>query len=309
MPPYGAIGLRPTALKLIEPVGGTKLTAEVGTDGPIISDQLALNQLQTEFNVQLGEVDMLILDAPYISAQEAPVVIQVASAIGQENAKSRATQLFGVVGVCTPSPTFARLEHGTDSPFSDGLSLYPEGGAVTMFPEARFDVDLQAAIEAAKVEVVQQPKHGVVVFKDGTGFKYVPNPDYVGNDKIEFLVNIDGKNIKLIYFIKVVDDAKLLDTHHLSERYRKYCPKDQWRISSSLGDSSALASMLTQSWLTHTQSKVTVTFADLSGQSVGETTGNVSNAMITLARRSMKWTPPNPAASRCAKVEMVKLDH
>jgi hypothetical protein len=203
--------------------------------------------LQTEFNFQLGEVNMLILDAPYISTQEASVFIQVASARRQYSAKSNATQLFGVVGVCTPSPTFEQLKHSTNSHFSDGLSLYPDGGAVTMFPEARFDIDLQAAIEAAKAEVVQQPKHGNVEFKDGIGFKYVPNPGYVGSDKIEFLVNVDGKNIKVQYFVKVVDDAKLLDTLNQRERSRKYCPKDQWRISSSVGESSALTSMLPRS--------------------------------------------------------------
>ena len=222
----------------VRPIAGGIVGGLIG--GIIISGQLVLEKLQTEFNVQLGEVNMLILDAPYISTQEAPAIIQIASAKIQENAKANTTQLFGVVGVCTPSPTFVQLKQGTNAHFTDGISLYPDGGAITMFPEARFDTDLQAAIEAAKAEVVEQPKHGVVVFKDGIGFKYVPNPGYVGNDKIDFLVNIDGKNIKVQYFIKVVDDAKLLDTLNQRERFGKYCPKDQWRISSSLGDSSAL---------------------------------------------------------------------
>ncbi len=161
-------------------------------------------------------------------------IIVFLSSITYATAESQDKELlFGVMGACSVSPTFERLENGTDSSFSDGTSLYPELTALRIFPDAKFNVDLQAAAEAqtGKAQILQQPKNGKVYLKDGYNLKYLPNKNYVGKDKIVYLVNIDGHKIKVVDFIRVVDfDVKIGENYQRTNK--KYCPKSDWRIPS-----------------------------------------------------------------------------
>jgi hypothetical protein len=227
---------------------------------------------------------MLIMDMPGIPPQEIPVLMQAAF-VAQKTQKVK--PLYGTMGVCMVSPTLAKMGIGTASSHTNGLSLYPQGAALRRLPNVRFDGELQAAAEGAPVEIIQQPKHGVIVAKDGD-YNYLPEQGYVGNDKVVFLVNgndkvvflvnIDGRIVKAVYYIKVVDTE--LNSGSFHELYKKYCPKEtDWQISSTLPvivsnysfdtqqSTNALSAVLTNAGLSHTG------FADLAGSALGQTTG------------------------------------
>jgi hypothetical protein len=174
--------------------------------------------------------------------------------------------LYGSMGGCVVSPTLAKMGIGANSSLTNGLSLYPQGTALRRLPEASDDVTLQMAAKHASVQILQQPKHGGIVSKDGD-FNYVPNQGYVGNDNVVFLVNIDGRIVKTVYYINVVDAE--LNSRSFDSLYKKYCPVEtDWLISASTTDANSLVSTLTQSWVNLAQSNITFSIADLPGVAV-----------------------------------------
>lgn len=54
----------------------------------------------------------------------------------------------------------------------------------------------------------------------------IPNAGYVGQDRIEYRVNVEGHPVKLIYFVHVTKEN--LDTVD-----RLFCKANTWKISSS----------------------------------------------------------------------------
>jgi hypothetical protein len=152
-------------------------------------------------------------------AATASLVVDVSSSSGVTS--------HGTIGVCAISPTKEKLDHETDSPFSDGTTLFPKDSAGQLFPNARFDLDLQAAIEAAQVAVVRQPLHGKMEFKNGFDYKYIPDAAFQGNDKAEFDVLINNENVRVLFYIKVID-ANVSDAYE--DIQKKYCPNSTWQI-------------------------------------------------------------------------------
>ena len=172
-------------------------------------------------------------------------------------------QLFKKVSVCTITDKFSNIDLTEDKHFDDGAKLIPQDYVAEAFPKASYDVDIQASIEAAKVDVITQPLHGKLVFTDGFYYRYTPNEGYVGNDKVEFLVTVENHNVKVSYHIKTVGTEITLS--NFSKLFYKNCGKNSYRTSSSAdGDN------------------INITFRDLTGAAVGETTGEGANATITL---------------------------
>ena len=83
------------------------------------------------------------------------------------------------------------------------------------------------------IKLVKQPNHGrLKSYLDnagGTHFLYLPNPRYLGNDKLSFKVNVDGKTFSMVYSIKIVDS----DKYGNLESTDKLCPNYGWKISQS----------------------------------------------------------------------------
>jgi hypothetical protein len=85
-------------------------------------------------------------------------------------------------------------------------------------------------------ELVVPPKHGEVIYileKDGLSHpKYIPDLNYIGDDKLTFNVNVDGAIVKVVMLIKVTD--KGADTEGLRE---SICKKtgNFWKISQDAG--------------------------------------------------------------------------
>jgi hypothetical protein len=76
----------------------------------------------------------------------------------------------------------------------------------------------------ATVTVLEQPEHGNLSkdFSQGKDVSYYPDQGYEGMDKAEFLVNISGYNIKLVYCINVQDVD--FDNDSPESIYNEYCP-------------------------------------------------------------------------------------
>ena len=240
---------------------------------------------------------MLIMDMPNVPPQAAPVLMQIAAVAQKTPNRPDSESLYGSMGVCAVSPTLEKMGIGTDPLFSNGMALSPQSEGLRRLPEAANDVALQKAAKFASVQILQQPKHGVIVSKDNDSF-YVPNQGYVGNDKVVFLVNIDGRNVKTVYYLKVVDAE--LNAQSFDELYKKYCPAEtDWQISSNTIEGNAIVSNFAQSFLNSNNinaSGITFAISDLPGGAVGETTGT-SITLDTNAAGYGWFVDPNPAAN------------
>jgi hypothetical protein len=241
---------------------------------------------------------MPIADMPQFPADDITTTTKQ-SVEQQKNIKVTAPELiYGTIGACIVSPTLGRMQHNDDySPFSDGLDIHPRESGGQIFPEARFDGNLQADIEAAKVQILKQPKHGKILTRDGFRFKYLPQDGYTGNDEAIVLVNIGGKRVKVVYFIKVLDVSTQTksDYENYERVYRKHCKKGEWRISYEVRETGSLANNSTQHGPNSTRSAPIVSFGDLSGSGIRQTTGQWQNATIgippTAARDGLLIAP------------------
>ncbi len=246
---------------------------------------------------------MLIMDMPNVPPQAAPVLMQIAAVAQKTPSKPDSESLYGSMGVCMVSPTLEKMGIGTDPLFSNGMPLYPQSEGLRRLPGSRDNVDLQEASTHASVQILQQPEHGVIVSKDNESF-YVPNQGYVGNDKVVFLVNIDGRIVKTVYYLKVIDVK--FDFQTINALFKKYCPAEtDWQISSNTTEGNAIVSNFAQNLLssfatsgtsTLLSTGVTLTVADLPGGAVGETTGT-SITLDSNAAGYGWYVDPNPSAN------------
>lgn len=112
-----------------------------------------------------------------------------------------------------------------------GAGLGPEYSAATYF--GLYEKRIVNQPPSANVELVEQPKHGKVIYSkydDGTLRRgYIPDPGYLGDDKIVFKVNVDGQVVRLVYLLKVTNVVTGGQVSH-----DVFCKKTgtQWKISS-----------------------------------------------------------------------------
>jgi hypothetical protein len=253
------------------PVGGHHLMANTSLTTTPEPAQTLLEQLQTNFDIQPGESNMFVLAMPDIPPQQAPVIVQV------QSKQQINSGLFGTIGVC-----WAQLNPGTIDPKRDvagGYTLDVRGYADSIFSRGvGMPQSLDLDYENAKVDILQPPKHGTLAQGryPGNDLSYYPDPNYFGNDKAVFLVNIEGHSIKVVYYIKLV---KGNDFSKFADDYKKYCPSPNWwDMSSSTSDVSSFVSGFSQGLINLEQSNVTVTFSDLPGGAVGDTYRNRWNS-------------------------------
>jgi hypothetical protein len=232
----------------------------------------------------LGESMMLTSDMQSVVSDGASMPPQLIIEIAKDNTV-RPQLLYGTMGVCVVSPTLERLDGRKDSPFSHGFDIHPRESAGQIFPDARFDGELQADIEASEVKIIQQPRHGTIKKIDEFRYKYIPQSGYIGDDRAVLLVNIRGNKVRVIYFIKVLDISiqSRSDYDKYEQIYRKHCEKGEWRISYDLPRSGLLTSHLIRYAPNSAQSPALLSFDDLSSAVIGQTTGQTKNAAITLS--------------------------
>ena len=169
----------------------------------------------TEMGLQPGEFDMVTLDTAPVPLH---TVALVAKADGQQlPSKER------VMGVCS---LVSYLAPGAVPRSGEGGSA-PNDWAREYFRQ--YEKRELAYPTRADVTVVEQPKHGKVVLGTNSAnlelMQYIPEAGYVGSDRIVYSVSVEGKPVKLVYFVHVtkrnLDDALPTD----------FCKANTWKIS------------------------------------------------------------------------------
>jgi hypothetical protein len=226
---------------------------------------------------------MLIAEIPQALAND----IGATNTTVEQQRSSEATSpkfLYGTIGVCVVSPTLGRIQRGGNSPFSNGRDIYPKDSGGQIFPDARFDGNLQADIEAAKVQILKQPQHGEILIRDGFRFQYLPQAGYTGNDEATLLVNIGGKNVTVVYFIKVLDISTETrdDYENYRKAYSKHCEKSEWRIFYNTHKTGSVANNANHYGPNSGRITPVLPFGDMSNAVIGKTTEQTKNAAITL---------------------------
>ena len=183
------------------------------SDLPALSQNL-LEQAQSELEFEEGEFAMFVIDVPDLPQQYAPVIV------AQTSQGRHATEIPRMTGVCQV------VQNRTGTEIGGQNVLSPAASAVNYFWDFEKQ-DMKEREAAAKVTLVQLPKHGRLV-EDGKGvYVYRPDPGYYGKDKAIAQVEIGGYQVKVVYFLQAVEADFGQDWIDM------YCgPKGyQWKIS------------------------------------------------------------------------------
>ncbi|WP_374352805.1 Ig-like domain-containing protein, partial [Chitinimonas sp.] len=252
--------------RIAQAIGSARLEAKDG----VPQSSVDLTGLQAEFEVSPGETDMLFVAMPNVPPQPVQMVAQVQPKIPVKG------QVYGTVGVCFPFLNTGLIEEQRIQNGSYSLGVAAE--AINVFgwnlPQGFPNIDYHNA----KIATLQAPKHGKLGDQPYVGFdfSYYPDKGYQGTDKVVFLVDIEGYQVKVVYYIKVVlgkDYAKF------SNDFGKYCPSPSaWQISSAAAESFA-RQMTSIGWALDLSP---LTVSDLSLGALGQTTGIGPSAQITL---------------------------
>lgn len=121
-----------------------------------------------------------------------------------------------VLGLCYATPN----AEGHD----DFQSLSPDGWANRYIK--RFEA--QTITGTGQITILTKPTHGTLVsIKNGLNYSYYPQEGYFGEDHASFLVEFEGKKVRVEYFFNVIDFITLG-----SEATDAFCNgKLMWKIS------------------------------------------------------------------------------
>lgn len=175
--------------------------------------------------------DLLIVEPPTTVNQLPPLVFQLTQA---EN-KGKWLQdgpIKGTFALCQEVPSYA-----TDQEFKSDSAHYALTPAISAEDIGRFDSPFVINLSGDETEtLLQSPKHGTLIppIKGGarSTWRYVPERNFVGVDRIDFLVKGKDEQLesavefKLIYQIKVTrekhSDYVRQQDPSITE---KYCPR------------------------------------------------------------------------------------
>lgn len=162
---------------------------------------------------------MFTLDMPDVPQHYASVVVAQAN-----QAQAATVNKERAIGVCYG------LYNPADREYPSLLS--PELSAVDylgLYEKQTVDVP-----PVGNVELVEQPKHGKVIYskyEDGQLHPtYIPDFNYVGDETIVFKVNVEGATVKVVFLLKV---TRQVTGGQISDD--EFCKKTgtQWKISSA----------------------------------------------------------------------------
>ncbi|MCX7147911.1 MAG: Ig-like domain-containing protein [Rhodocyclales bacterium] len=163
------------------------------------------------------------------------------------------------LGVCKP------MENSPDDPVLGKITVDFSGWAANYL----FDYEkLNVSERGAKVTLLQPPTHGQLIGGD----TYVPNRGFHGQDKIVAIVELGDYQVRVVYFIKVVNEDQRVGDDEAS--IKKYCSKTDWKISLSQTtlDIASLQPLIDYAGVGNT---IDVQTGSLTGGAIGSTTGTI----------------------------------
>lgn len=284
--PPKLLGIDPNARNLEVDVEATSAQRDISASD--LSDlqvaaQAMLSGLQVP--IQPEEEIMFAIDIPYVPAQEVQATL-VAQATSVTNAKDNPRQAD------SKAQGTHRKEVTEYCQDVDNISM-PGGSAFNSLPvlnKVLFSLGYRwdnkkgsfnappaviASIRNSKVTIIESPQHGAVerLTPNSHAWKYTAEPEYVGKDRVVFLVEAQGRRFKIV--------ANLL-VHHVVPEYdldeppacEEVFPKGDAPIDPSFEQKMGTAAL--PSWLRSASlipSNYTVTFGNLPGNAVGNTAG------------------------------------
>ena len=250
--------------------------------------QIMLGQLQAP--VQPEEEFMFTIDIPYVPVHDVQTVVSALAATEQspaalqqrleETLASTAGRKSVTVENCQDVSSLSPNGSFNSIPVLQGV-LKSLGYSTKQIESGKVPT---AVREAIKVTVIESPRHGTVTrFATPTNayfWQYVPEAGYRGNDRVTFLVEVEGRRFKLITNLlveRVVDEfANPPDCEKL------FSPR---KVTNGIAsDSSTSAPILSYGgWLAVPISySIVPKFGNLLNTALGQATGKGASAAITL---------------------------
>lgn len=189
---------------------------------------------------------MLIMDMPNFSPQQEPLIILAKVTLPSIK------ELYGTIGACFVTEKSNETNQKNNNVSGYGIGVRDIAWKVFTLKDPEYvdyggrtlsDLVHKNSIEkgtpdyfainadSATVKVLESPKHGALSKDLTKEISYYPNLGYVGTDKVMFLVDMVGYNIKVVYYFNVADVN--LEKGDIQKIWYKYCPKDNWLISNS----------------------------------------------------------------------------
>jgi len=235
---------------------------------------------------------MFIMDVPAVPAQETPIVLAQA-----------ATPAAGA----TPQPAYILQTCGETVSTGD-----PSSAMRTVDPAGMLRVFLQAKegrrIEPSAVRniaILQDTTHGKISSViDNTGrpwYAYDAEPNYIGNDRAIFLAEFEGKVYRIVVELHVFRGGVPGDFGAST------CPAPQLIKVTPPAKPSSGASGFGSGY---DLSSISVTFADLPGAAVGQTTGSTITLDTNAADNSefLPTSNPNEWVAKAGSAVEGKMD-
>jgi hypothetical protein len=203
-----------------------------------------------------GDELMFTMDVPAVPAQQTPIVLAQSATPAAES---------------TPQFNFI-LKDCQETESSGGQTI----GFNTLSPSAmlyNYFLSQGRTIDSAgiKADLLEEPSHGKLSnFVTGKSYTYDPIPNYVGNDKAVFLAEFDGKRYKIVVELHVFETVFENDQGISSCPPPELIKVNRKPVSGALGADINVGVMDS---LTVDAANITVTFGDLPGGAVGQTTG------------------------------------
>ena len=165
---------------------------------------------------------MLYLDMPNVPPQLTPIIVAQASQTKQQNTDR-------TIGVCHP------IENKLESRLSAVNSVSPVGAAYTYLKDIeRRKID-DAAYLAAKMTLLQAPKHGELLLDNDSGSFFSSNYNYTGSDQATVLVEIGSYKVKVIYHFVLMQSVPGSGDEGTATDNKRICPNGyMWKISSTV---------------------------------------------------------------------------
>jgi hypothetical protein len=265
--------------------------------------QTIAGEVQSNFDFDQGDLTMLFMDMPDVPPQYTPIIVAQATQAQQQGVER-------TIGICHP------IENRLESKLSAVNSVSPLGEATVYLENIehrKIDWSIAAPV---KMTLLQAPTHGELLLDNDSGSYFSSDYTYTGPDQATVLVEIGDYKVKVIYHFVLMQNVPGSNDEGTATDNKNICPNGyMWKITTTndasgnlivssvdylspttsaagatVGDIATLASTFgasVLSTLTGDTSGVNLTFADLPGAAVGQTTG--SNITLDTNAAGHNW--------------------